>query len=251
MRAITSSSRWISARLDLVARQLRLPCPTPSSFAVGADHAMVAQCAADDTEVQRAAKRIFQHAGLPCDAVVVLWKGPHATIDRDGATWFLELPARDRGRGATVGATLARLAGRAALARRDHASERPVIADDLAELAALLLGLGGLLLHPEAPAGPLGPRLPHAYARIVRALAIPLAIALDLPLVSRGTKVALAARWLVAARGPLPFAALPGHVMVRCFCGKRLRVPTGGRGTSRCPACKRAQPFDGRACRAA
>jgi len=53
------------------------------------------------------------------------------------------------------------------------------------------------------------------------------------------------------SRRPLPYAALEPHVVIRCFCARRLRVPTGSIGATTCPACKRKRPFDGRPCRVA
>lgn len=252
-------------RLASLAAAMKLPCPVRESFLFAPDAAFQAQCVASDLELQRAAKRVFQHAGLACDATVVTWKTAPAQIsrcERDGHTWFFELDlaiARDAN---ALGATIAREAARAVLASREIIRAPSPI--DV-ELAAVLLGMGPLLLASADPTGERSP-LRHPvegplpadtvrslHARVCASLRISLARTLDLPVASRAVRFQLALVWLVArvvtARRPLAFAPLAPHVVIRCFCAKRLRVPTGALGNTTCPACKRKRPFDGRACR--
>jgi hypothetical protein len=244
---------------------MKLPCPVRESFLFAADAAFSAQCIASDVELQRAAKRVFQHAGLGCDATVVVWKTQTSQIartDRDGHTWFLEIDknlSRDAG---ALGAILARQAARCVLSTRDII-RAPTPID--VELAALLLGFGPLLLaaldehgeqslHRRASEGPLPPRaIRSLHARVCASLRISLARTIDLPLADGTTRFALAIAWIIArvitARRPLAFAQLEAHVVIRCFCARRLRVPTGSIGNTTCPSCKRRRAFDGRACR--
>ncbi|MFN0252373.1 MAG: hypothetical protein ACKV2T_36190 [Kofleriaceae bacterium] len=244
---------------------MELPCPVRESFLFSADAAFVAQCTASDVELQRAAKRVFQHAGLGCDATVIVWKSAPSQIartDRDGHTWFLEIDKNLSRDGAALGAILARQAARCVLSTRDIIRAPTPI--DI-ELAALLLGLGPLLiaaldehgersLHRHASEGPLPPRAVWSlHARVCASLRISLSRTIDLPLANGGVRFAIAIAWIVArvitARRPLAFAPLDAHVVIRCFCARRLRVPTGSIGSTTCPSCKRRRGFDGRACR--
>jgi len=253
------------ARLSSLAAAMKLPCPVRESFLFAADAAFTAQCIASDVELQRAAKRVFQHAGLGCDATVVMWKTSPTSIartDRDGHTWFLELDANVKGDAHAIGATLAREAARCLLSTRGIIRAPSPI--DV-ELAALLLGFGPLLLavadergkrsiHVLAVEGPLSADAVRSlHARICASLRVSMSRTLDLPLASRAVRFQLAIAWIIArvitARRPLAFAPIEDHVIIRCFCARRLRVPTGAIGDTTCPKCKRRRPFDGRACR--
>jgi hypothetical protein len=244
---------------------MKLPCPVRESFLFACDAAFAGQCIASDVELQRAAKRVFQHADLGCDAMVVVWKTspPHlARTDRDGHTWFVEIDKRLHKDAAALGAVLAREAARCVLSTRGTIRMPSPI--DI-ELAALLLGFGPLLIaasddHGERSlqvARSEGPLPSHAvrslHARVCASLRVSLARTLDLPLATRGARFQLAISWIIArvitARRPLAFAPIEAHVVIRCFCARRLRVPTGAIGNTTCPACKRKRPFDGRACR--
>jgi hypothetical protein len=246
-----------NARLASLAAAMKLPCPVRESFLFGADHAFLAQCTASDLELQRAAKRVFQHAGVPCDATVVLWKAalPRAArVDRDGHTWFLEIDRAFQRDGHALGAILAREAARAVLATRGVAASPSPI--DV-ELAALLLGFGPVLLAATTAPGPLRiDAVRSLHARVTASLRLSLSRTLDLPFASAGLRFQLAILWLLArvittigAPRPLVFARIEPHVIIRCYCARRLRVPTGSLGQTTCPSCKRRRPFDGRACR--
>ncbi len=254
-----------TARLASLAAAMKLPCPVRESFLFSADAAFVAQCIASDLELQRAAKRVFQHAGLGCDATVVMWKTTPtapARTDRDGHTWFLEIDKSLQHDGHALGAVLAREAARCVLSTRGTIrSPSPIDT----ELAALLLGFGPLLLagadehgersiHVRAAEGPLpADAVRSLHARVCASLRVSIARTLDLPLASRAVRFQLAIAWVIArvltARRPLAFAPIEAHVVIRCFCARRLRVPTGSLGNTTCPSCKRRRPFDGRACR--
>jgi hypothetical protein len=108
-------------------------------------------------------------------------------------------------------------------------------------------------LHPlvdNATFGPLRPRLlRYAFARVTTSLRLPLTKSLDV--LPRAFAIHHVLLWSRLLRRPLPFRALESHVIIRCFCRKRLRVPTGSEGTTTCPSCKRKRPFDGRPCAAA
>jgi hypothetical protein len=252
-------------RLASLAAAMKLPCPVRESFLFAADAAFTAQCIASDLELQRAAKRVFQHAGLGCDATVVTWKTSptqFARTDRDGHTWFFEIDKSLQRDGSALGAVLAREAARCVLSTRDTI-RAPSPIDT--ELAALLLGFGPLLLAATDPLGerssqrhPVEGPLPidtlrSLHARVCASLRISLERTLDLPLASRGVRFQLAISWIIArvitARRPLAFAPIEDNVVIRCFCARRLRVPTGSIGQTTCPSCKRRRPFDGRACR--
>lgn len=234
---------------------MKLPCPVRESFLFSADAAFAAQCTASDVELQRAAKRVFQHAGLACDATVVVWKSSPpprspAHTDRDGHTWFLEIDKRFSRDAAELGAIVAREAARCVLSTRGivRAGSTNVALD--VELAALLLGLGPLLLGSRS--GPLSASAVRSlHARVCASLRISLSRTLDLPLATTGVRFSLAIAWIVARviATPLAFAPLDAHVVVRCFCARRLRVPAGSIGTTTCPSCRRRRAFDGRACR--
>ena len=248
-------------RLANLAAAMKLPCPVRESFAFPADAAFRAQCIASDVELQRAARRVFQHAGLGCDATVVVWRSAPAVLartDRDGHTWFLEIDTAMQRDASALGAILAREAARCVLSRTIGAPS-PI---DV-ELAALLLGFGPLLIaasdregvrsayrHPVEGPLPAG-NVRSLHARVCASLRISLAQTLDLPLAPRGVRFHIAIAWLVArvVATPLAFAPLDTTVIIRCFCARRLRVPTGSLGTTTCPSCKRRRPFDGRACR--
>ncbi len=254
-----------SASLASLAAAMKLPCPVRESFLFPADAAFNAQCIASDVELQRAAKRVFQHAGLGCDATVVMWKTTlpaPARTDRDGHTWFLEIDKALQRDATALGATLAREAARCVLSTRDII-RAPSPIDT--ELAALLLGFGPLLIaatsdeRPRSLAvhtlgGPLAAdAIRSLHARVCASLRVSLSRTLDLPLATFGVRFQLALAWIVArvitARRPLAFAPIEPNVIIRCFCARRLRVPTGSIGKTTCPSCKRKRPFDGRACR--
>jgi hypothetical protein len=254
MPVIEATERWLDARLATIASALHLPCPVRESFAFGADYAFYASCTDSDAALQRAAKRVFQHAGMACDAVVVVWRtglGQPAKVDHDGDTWFVEIDAAFKTNASALGAILAREAARAVLAQRGVARSRNVVDEVDVDLAAALLGLGPVLVVHDASYGALRMRLlRYVHARVAASLRIGLGRALDVPLATRTTRAELALTWLRASRRPLAFAPVPSHVILRCGCAKRLRVPTGTPGVSTCPACKRRRDFDGRPCRA-
>lgn len=240
------TARSTGARLEQLASALQLPCPVRESFLFDADHAFRTSCTETDITLQRAIKRVFQHAGVPCDAAVVLWKSGLAQtrVDRDGHSWFFEIPADLKADAAALGVVLAQQAGRALLAERKVGQA----GDHDRELAAILSGLGSLLLVPQATRLVLSPaNVRYAFVRTFASLGIPLSRALDVV----PEKLPIVWRWLSVSRRPLPFAKLEPHVVIRCFCAKRLRVPTGSVGETTCPACKRRRPFDGRPCRVA
>jgi hypothetical protein len=258
-----------AGRLASLAAAMKLPCPVRESFLFAADAAFQAQCIASDTELQRAAKRVFHHAGLACDATVVVWKASASSLartDRDGHTWFLEIDkalesdARSGFRARALGAILAREAARCVLSTRGTIRTPSPI--DV-ELAALLLGFGPLLLaahdeqgehsvHRHASEGPLPARAVRSlHARVCASLRVSLSRTVDLPLASGGVRFSLAIAWIImrVIAKPIAFAPVDAHVVIRCFCARRLRVPTGAVGNTTCPSCKRRRPFDGRACR--
>jgi hypothetical protein len=244
MHGMQATERWTEDRLVALSAALLLPCPVRESFLFDPDHAFRGSCTTSDISLQRAIKRVFQHAGVPCDAAVVLWKsgvGP-ARVDRDGDSWFFELDPAWRTNAEVLGVILAREAGRALLARRTV----PRVHEADVELAAMLAGLGALLLA-ECAAMRLPPRLVrYAFTRVAKSLGLGLRRTRDVVV---DGKLRLTLLWLRISRRALPFGALPSHVIIRCFCARRLRVPTGAIGATTCPACKRKRPFDGRACR--
>lgn len=241
MHGMQATERWTEDRLVALSSALALPCPVRESFLFDPDHAFRGSCTASDISLQRAIKRVFQHAGVPCDAAVVLWKAGTTTVDRDGDSWFFEIDPIWQTNAEVLGVILAREAGRALLAQR-HVSR---VHDADVELAATLAGLGALLLH-ECAALALQPRhVRYAFVRTAKSLGVGL----------RRVRYVLVAKlritllWLRVWPRALPFGPLPSHVIIRCFCARRLRVPTGAIGATTCPACKRKRPFDGRACR--
>lgn len=238
------TARGTGERLEQLAAALRLPCPVRESFLFDADHAFRVSCTETDITLQRAIKRVLQHAGVPCDAAVVLWKGDRARVERDGHTFFFELPKALRHDAAALGVVLAREAGRALLVQRlvAHTGDHDL------ELAAILVGLGALLVGGPASQLALSvPNLRFAFARTAASLGLGLRRTLDVV----PERLPYLLLWLRVSRRPLPFAALEPHVVIRCFCARRLRVPTGSIGRATCPACKRKRPFDGRPCRVA
>jgi hypothetical protein len=252
-----------ATRLASLASAMKLPCPVRESFLFASDNAFYAQCIASEIELQRAAKRVFQHAGLGCDATVVTWRSTPtamARTDRDGHTWFLEIDKSLQSDSHALGATLAREAARSLLSTRGIIrSPSPIDT----ELAAVLLGFGPLLIYAadvfgeqsmyrRPVEGPLPPDAVRSlHARVCASLRIPLARTLDLPNAPKGLRFQIALSWIVARviTRPLVFAPIEEHVVIRCYCSKRLRVPTGAIGQTTCPSCKRSRPFDGRACR--
>jgi hypothetical protein len=248
---LEATERWTEARLVALAAALHLPCPVREGFLFDADHAFRVSCTESDTTLQRAIKRVFEHAGVRCDAAVVLWKAGvgHPKVDRDGDSWFFEIDASVRANAEVLGGIIAREAARALLAERKVSRGTGAVGAADLELTAMLCGLGAAILRGVA-ADPsvfaLRPRLVrYAYARVTRSLAVGLSRALDvLP-----ARLHVALLWPRISRRPLPYRALEPTVIIRCFCMRRLRVPTGAIGTTTCPACKRQRPFDGRACR--
>ncbi len=248
---LEATERWTEARLVALAAALHLPCPVRDGFLFDADHALRAACTESDTTLQRAIKRVYEHAGVRCDAAVVLWKSNlgETRVDRDGDSWFFEIDASWRTNAEMLCVIVTREAARALLdARKVPRASGVVGAADL-ELAAILCGLGAPLLRgvsAELATFALRPRLlRYAYARVARALDLRLSRALDvLP-----ARLEVLLLWPRMSRRRLPFGALEPTVIVRCFCARRLRVPTGTIGATTCPACKRKRPFDGRACR--
>lgn len=259
------TTRWTGDRLIALASALRLPCPVRESFLFDADHAFRASCTETDITLQRAIKRVFQHAGIPCDAAIVLWKaslgrprvdplrtgfggaapaGEPVRCERDGHSWFFELPVGLRGDATALGTVIAQEAGRALIAQRGATAT----GDHDLELAAILAGLGALLVAAPSSRHALSqPNLRFAFARTSASLGLGLRRTLDVV----PAKLPYLLLWLRVSRRPLPFAKLEPHVVIRCFCARRLRVPTGSVGAATCPACKRKRPFDGRPCRAA
>ncbi|MBA3463532.1 MAG: hypothetical protein H0T46_26485 [Deltaproteobacteria bacterium] len=238
-----ATERWTEDRLAALSSALALPCPVRESFLFDPDHAFRTSCTASEISLQRAIKRVFQHAGLPCDAAVVLWKsgvGP-ARVERDGDCWFFEIDPTWRTNAEVLGVILAREAGRALLAQRNV----PCRHDADVELAAILSGLGALLVH-ECAVMALAPRhVRYAFVRTAKSLGVGMRRARYVLVV----KLRVTLMWLRVWPRALPFGPLPSHVIIRCFCARRLRVPTGAIGMTTCPACKRKRPFDGRACR--
>jgi hypothetical protein len=256
---LEANERWTGARLAALAAALHLPCPARESFLFDADHAFRTSCTESDITLQRAIKRVFQHAGVRCDAVVVLWKtGIRSTrVERDGDSWFFEIDASWRTNAIGLGVIAAREAGRALLASRSVQRMPGTVGDVDEELAVVLAGLGSLLAATDSQADEgaraagatlvvLPPRLVrYAIVRVTKSLGLGLRRTLDVvPL-----KIHITLLWPRVSARALPFAALPSHVIIRCFCAKRLRVPTGAVGETKCPACSRKRPFDGRACR--
>jgi hypothetical protein len=245
MLDMQATERWTEARLVALSAALLLPCPVRESFLFDPDHAFRESCTASEISLQRAIKRVFQHAGVPCDAAVVLWKsgvGP-ARVDRDGDSWFFEIDPTWRTNAEVLGVILAREAGRALLANRNVRR----VDDADVELAAILAGLGALLFA-ECALLALAPRhVRYAFVRVAKSLGLGLRRARDVLQI----KLRVTLLWLRVSRRALPFGALPSHVVIRCFCARRLRVPTGAIGATTCPACKRKRPFDGRGCRTA
>lgn len=247
---LEATERWTQDRLVALAAALHLPCPVRDSFLFDADHAFRVSCTESDVTLQRAIKRVFEHAGVPCDAAVVLWKSGLGAprVDRDADSWFFELDSQWRTSAEALGVILAREAARALLALRQIPRAHTGVDEVDVELAAILAGLGAALLRgAEGTIAllTLRPRLVRfAYARVCASLGLGLGRTLDV--LPRKLHVALV--WLRVSRRPLPSAALPSHVIIRCFCARRLRVPTGAIGATTCPACKRKRPFDGRAC---
>lgn len=246
---LEASRRWSEDRLVALAAALHLPCPVREAFLFDPDHAFRTSCTESDVSLQRAIKRVFEHVGLTCDTAVVLWRAGASAVDRDGDSWFFEIDPAHRKSEDALGVILAREAARALLVSRKvvRTPGEPALAD--LELAAMLCGLGALMLRGAVANVP-GLALPlhrirSAYIRVVRSLGLGLARAVDvLP-----TRLEVTLHWLFVARRPLPYRALEPTVIIRCFCLRRLRVPTGAIGTTTCPACKRKRPFDGRACR--
>lgn len=253
MQVVEATERWVDHRLRAVAGALDLPCPVRESFLFAAHFAFYAQCTESDVTLQRAAKRIFVHAGLPCDAVVVLWKaglGQRARADRDGDSWFLEIDAVFKGNASALGAILARLVAHALITVRNLPRAGHAVDEVDVDLAIMLAGLGPLVLGHDATYGALRPRLVrYVYARVCAALRVGLGRSLAAGMFDGSLKSSLIALWPRMSRTPLPFHTLDTHVIIRCFCARRLRVPTGARGTTTCPACKRRRDFDGRSCR--
>src|SRR4051812_375878 len=107
---LEATERWTEARLVALSAALHLSCPVRDGFLLDADHAFRVSCTESDISLQRAIKRVFQHAGLACDAAVVLWKsgiGP-ARVDRDGHSWFFELDPTWRTNAEQLGVIIAR-----------------------------------------------------------------------------------------------------------------------------------------------
>ncbi len=248
---LAATERWTEVRLVALAAALHLPSPVRESFLFDADHAFRASCTESDITLQRAIKRVFEHAGVRCDAAVVLWKSGLATpeVDRDGDSWFFEIDPAWKTNAEMLGVILAREAAHALLRERNIARAVGVIGAADLELVAILCGLGAPILRGvtvELATFALRPRLlRYAYARVTRSLGLGLSRALDvLP-----ARLHVTLLWPRIPRRPLPFRALEPTVIIRCFCTRRLRVPTGAIGETTCPACKRRRPFDGRACR--
>ena len=243
MHGMQATERWTEERLVALSAALLLPCPVRESFLFDPDHAFRESCTASEITLQRAIKRVFQHAGVPCDAAVVLWKsgvGP-VRVDRDGDSWFFEIDPTWRTNAEALGVIVAREAGRALLARR----RVPCVHEADVELAAMLAGLGALLLHEHAVIALAPQHVRYAFVRTAKSLGIGLRRTRDV----LQTKLRVTLLWLRVSRRALPFGALPSHVIIRCFCARRLRVPAGAIGATTCPACKRKRPFDGRACK--
>ena len=212
-------------------------------FLFDPDHAFRVSCTESDVALQRAIKRVFEHAGVRCDAAVVLWKAGATAVDRDGDSWFFEIDPSWKKNEDMLGVILVRAAARALLVERGvHEQQKADV-----ELVAMLCGLGKPLVRGANLAGfALKPaHVRYAYARVARSLALGLSRTLDL----LDARFAMTLLWLRVSRRGLPFRALEPTVIIRCFCMRRLRVPTGAIGTTTCPACKRKRPFDGRACR--
>lgn len=246
---LEATTRWTEARLVALAAALHLPCPVREAFLFDPDHAFGVACTESDVTLQRAIKRVFEHAGVRCDAAVVLWKAGATSVDRDGDSWFFEIDPAHKKNVEALGVILAREAARALLAARNvPRATGQVGAADL-ELTAILCGLGAPMLRGVV-ASVSGFALPmhlirFAYIRVTRSLGLGLSRAVDvLP-----TRVEVTLLWLFVSRRRLAYRALEPTVIIRCFCARRLRVPTGARGTTTCPACKRKRAFDGRACR--
>ena len=256
MSHIEASERWVSERLVALAGALHLVGPVRDGFGFPADLGFYAECTESIVSLQKAARRIIDHIGLACDSVVVLW-GTHVATERADGAWFVTLDRAYAKDGIGLGALLAREVCRILLAHRNILRCGATLDAVHVELAVMLTGLGALTLNAlaETEGTPradrtLGVLRPHllvyAHARVGAALSLPHRLLVDY--LRSPTSRQVTWTWLRASRRRLPFRKVGDHVIMRCRCSQRLRVPAGKVGAMTCPGCKTKRELDGRAC---
>ncbi|HEY3357281.1 MAG TPA: hypothetical protein VGQ83_28785 [Polyangia bacterium] len=270
---------WVARRLAALSGALLLPCPVRDGFLFAASPEFYRLCTESVLTLQTAARRVIDHLGLDCDAVVVAFRSdlPGAgRIERDGGRYFIEIATAFRHDGRALGAILAHECCHILVAERGVRRLETVEDEVHVDLTAMLAGLGALTLNGIADTtetrgevtierhrsfGYLrAPLLRAAYAEVSARLGLGWRRALE-PLAEGEWQVLghhlraatrLGLRRLVRRPADLAYGVPESHVVVACggaACLQRLRLPVGKRGTARCPACGHARRFDGRACR--
>jgi hypothetical protein len=254
--------------LSALAEQLLLPQPTLDGFLFRADAAFDAMLTGSPESLQRAVRRVLEHLGFEVESIVVGYN-PSLThpgqIQRDGARFAVEIGAAYKADARTLGALVAHECCHLLLRERG-VPQLGAAEDELhVELAAMLSGLGPLLLHGlDAPVNVAADRakaprpsfgyldtnlLTFAHSFVASSLGVGAVRATrDL----RGA-TALRVRWQLAVASlrpgkPLGFAP-PGEVLTACLgrdCDSRLRIPLGKSGVLKCPRCQTERAFDAR-----
>jgi hypothetical protein len=263
---VEANEGWVARRLEALAAALHLPGPVRDGFLFRADVRFYRECTESIVSLQRAARRVIDHLGLRCDSVVVSFRDnlSHAgMIELDGGHWFIEIAAQYKNDPQALGAILAHECCHILVAERRLHLFRTAVDEVHVDLACMLSGLGPLTLNgisqrfytkdsqtysQHRSFGYLRQHLLRfAYARVAAALHLGWRRALrDVDGLS-WAELSWRYPWSLGAR--LHYAAVDKHVVVSCSCARRLRLPSGAVGKSRCPECKTERRFDGRALR--
>ncbi|EYF03231.1 hypothetical protein [Chondromyces apiculatus] len=271
---VEATPGWVAGRLEALAGDLMLPCPVRDGFLFRADEEFYEACTGSVVSLQQAARKVIEHLGLACGAVVVGFRSgvEHAgSIQRKGGDWFIEISERFRGDGYAIGAVLAHECCHILLVERGVGEMGSAVDEVHVDLAVMLTGLGALTLNAITERTRFGEgqavrvyqslgylsigMLEYAYAYVADALGVGRERALrDLSDSARGSvRFLLVERAMGRVMGRergLAYQGLGSHVVVPCVgeCRQRLRVPAGAVGKVRCPECGHARGFDGRGC---
>jgi hypothetical protein len=269
---VDARAGFVSQLITSLADALALPAPARDTFLFAPDDAFYAACTESIVTLQHAARKIIDHLGLRAGTVVVGFVsglGVAGRIERQGGAWFIEIDARYRGDGPTLGAILAHECCHIVLHDRGVRALGNALDEVHVDLAAMLTGLGALTLNAihdrqERTGNELrfehrsfgylrAPRLEHAYADVCARLGVPIGRAarpLRSAIVRRGVITSMLRARVPPRRPLLGYAPAGDHLIVACpriACTARLRVPAGRRGTARCPRCEAKRDVDGRA----
>jgi hypothetical protein len=271
---LMTTRRWVAQRLPALAANLLGTAPVRDGFLFPALSGFYDLVTGSIVDVQRATRQIVDHLDLPCEGVVVGFVAglDHpAHIEQSDGGLYMEIASEHRRDARALGAILAHECAHLVLAAAGVPRLGNVEDEVHVDLAAILGGLGPLILNAwrghqtqegdlirtwQHAFGYLPPGLhTFAHVRVARSLGLDrkrILAPLE-GLARRRAAAELILSWLLPP-APVAYAPPDTHAVTRCptpGCLQRLRVPVGKVGSPRCPSCGQARPFDASATRIA